>query len=54
MIISKTAFVQNCQKIDNFHKNKVPKIYNKKFCPMKYKMFTAYGFHIDFQFWAQK
>ena len=51
--MKKTVFVQNCQKIDNFHKTKFPKLI-KKISPIKYKMFTAYGFHIDFQFWAQK
>ena len=44
--ISKTAFIKSCQKIDQ-------KLI-KKNCPMKYKMFTANGFHKDFQFWAQK
>ena len=27
---------------------------NKHFFPIKYKMLTAYGFHIDFQFLGQK
>ena len=34
--------------------NKVGKITNKKFFFIKYKILTAYGFHIDFQFRDQK
>ena len=32
----------------------VEKITNKNIFFKKYKMLTAYGFHIDFQFWGQK
>ena len=34
--------------------NKVGKITNKKIFFIKYKILTAYGFHIDFQFRDQK
>ena len=34
--------------------NKVGKITNKIFSFIFQKMLTAYGFHIDFQFWHQK
>ena len=52
--LNKNKFRLKLSKNGWFAENKVLKINNKKFCPMKYKRFTPYGFHIDFQFWAKK
>ena len=38
----------------HFSLNKVQKMSNKNFFLIKYKMLTVYGFHMDFQFRAQK
>ena len=48
--LNKTNFLSKLSKNGQFSQNKVPKITNKKFFPIKSKMFTIYDFHIDFHF----
>ena len=49
----KQDFTENWQ-IWPFFTKKVQKMSNKNFFFIKYKMLTVYGFHVDFQFRAQK
>ena len=47
-------FGSKLSKNAHFSLNKVCKMINKRFFPIKYEMSTAYGFHIDFKFRDQK
>ena len=52
--LTKNKLCSKLSKNGRFAVNKVRKMKNKKCFPIKYKMLTACGFHIDFQFWVQK
>ena len=51
--LDKNRFWSRSSKNWQFSENKVWKMTDKFFFPIKYKMLTVYGFHIDFQFWAK-
>ena len=51
--LGKKRFWSKSLKKWQFSVNKVWKMTNKIYFPIKYKMLTVYGFHIDFQFWAK-
>ena len=52
--LTKNKLCSKLSKNGRFSVNKVWKMTNKFFFPIKYKMLTACGFHIDFQFRGQK
>ena len=52
--LMKNNFDWKFPKNEQISLNKVQKMTNKIIFSIKSKMLTVYGFHMDFQFWAQK